>query len=137
MRLGVWVAVAAAVVGVFSNWTDDGPVSLNGTQGPNNGWLVLIFGAFALGWSRSMARGSWIGVVGVLGSAVVMGWTAVENWVESRDVLGSSAGNGLLLVVAASVALGSVAVVQGVELVVRAERRATASPSRPGGAPPG
>ena len=138
MRLGVWIAVAAAVVGVFSTWTEDGPVSLDGTQGPNNGWLVLIVAAFALGWSRSMARGSWIGVVGVLGSAVVMCWTAVASWVESRDVLGASAGFGLLLVVAASVALGAVAIVRGVELVRRTRSSsATASPSRSGGAPPG
>ena len=51
MRLVVWVAIAAAAVGVFSTWTNDGPVSLDGTQGPNNGWLVLIVAAFALGWT--------------------------------------------------------------------------------------
>jgi len=137
VRLGVWIAVAAAAVGVFSTWIEDGPVSLNGTQGPNNGWLVLIVAAFALGWSRSMARDSWIGVVGVLGAAVVMGWTAVEGWVESRDVLGASASYGLLLVVAASVALGAVAVVRGTGLVRRSRSTsATASPSRSGGAPP-
>ncbi len=119
MRHVVWVAIAVAAVGVFSTWTDNGPVSLNGTQGPNNGWLVLIVAAFALGWTRSMARGSWVGVVGILGCSVVMGWTAVDNWVESRDVLGASASYGLLLVVAASVALGCVAVVRGVELARR------------------
>ena len=70
-----------------------------------------------------MARGSWIGVVGLLGCSVVMGWTAVENWVDSRDVLGATASYGLLLVVAASVALACVAVVRGVELV-RAPRGA-------------
>ena len=123
MRHVVWIAIAVAAVGVFSTWTDDGPVSLNGTQGPNNGWLVLIVAAFALGWRRSMARGSLIGVVGLLGCAVVMGWTAVDNWVESRDVLGATASYGLLLVVAASVALACVAVVRGVELV-RAPRGA-------------
>ena len=119
MRLVVWVAIAVAAVGVFSTWTDDGPVSLNGTQGPNNGWLVLIVAAFALGWTRSMARGSWVGVVGMLGCSVVMGWTAIENWVDNREVLGATASYGLLLVVAASVALGCVAVVRGVELARR------------------
>ena len=122
MRLVVWIAIAAAAIGVFSTWTDDGPVSLDGTQGPNNGWLVLIVAAFALGWARSMARGSWVGVVGVLGSSVVMGWTAIENWLDSRDVLGASASYGLLLVVAASVALGCVAVLRGVELARRPRR---------------
>ena len=119
MRLVFWAAIAAAAVGVFSIWTTDGPVSLDGTQGPNNGWLVLIVAAFALGWRRSMARGSWIGVIGVLGSSVVMGWTAVESWSDSRDVLGSTAGYGLLMIVGASIALGLVVVVQGVELTRR------------------
>lgn len=119
MRLVVWVALAAVAVGVFSTWTRDGPVSLNGTQGPNNGWLVLIVAAFALGWSRSLARGSWVGVVGVLGSSAVMAWTALESWLENRDVLGASPGHGLILVLAASAALGCVAVVRGVELARR------------------
>ena len=38
----VWVAIAILVVGVFSTWTVAGPVTLNGTEGPNNGWLVVI-----------------------------------------------------------------------------------------------
>ena len=112
-RLVAWVAIAAAAIGVFLTWTSDGPVSLDGTQGPNNGWLVLIVAAFALGWARSMARGSWIGVIGVLGASVVMGWTAIENWLDSRDVFGATASFGLLLVVAASVALAGAAVARG------------------------
>ena len=78
------------MVGVFSTWASDGPVTLNGTQGPNNGWLVLIVAAFALGWTRSMTRGSWVGVAGVLGAAVVMAWTAIENWRDNQDVLGAT-----------------------------------------------
>ena len=115
----VWGALAAATLGVFSTWMEDGPVSLDGTQGPNNGWLVLIVAAFALGWERAMARGSWVGVVGVLGAAVVMAWTSVETWRDSREVLGSTAGYGLLVIIGASVALGGAAVVQGVEMVGR------------------
>ena len=104
-------------------WTSDGPVDLDGTQGPNNGWLVLIVAAFALGWTRSMARGSWIGVIGVLGASIVMGWTAIENWLDSRDVFGATASLGLLLVAAASVALAGAAVARGVELVSVREGR--------------
>ena len=66
------MAVAVALVGVFLTWTSVGSMSLDGTQGPNNGWLVVIAGAFALGWIRPMVRGSWIGVVGVLLVSVVM-----------------------------------------------------------------
>lgn len=104
------VAVAAVVVGVFSTWTTVGPVTLNGTQGPNNGWLVVIVAAFALAWTRSLARGSWIGVVGVFGAAVVIAWTAVENWLDNREVLGASVGYGLVLVIAASAVLAGTAV---------------------------
>jgi hypothetical protein len=110
------VAIAAAAIGVFSTWTSDEPVSLNGTQGPNNGWLVLIAGGFALGWARSLASGSWFAVAGVLGASIVMGWTAVENWLDNRDVFGAQASYGLILVVGASVALAASAVWRGLEL---------------------
>ena len=102
-------------------WTSDGPLRLDGTQGPNNGWLVLIVAAFALAWTRSLARGSWTAVIGVLGASVVMCWTAIENWRDSRDVLGATASFGLLLVVAASVALAAAAVATGVKLVSERE----------------
>jgi hypothetical protein len=70
-----------------------------------------------------MARGSWVGVIGVLGASVVMGWTAIQNWHDSRDVFGATASYGLLLVVAASVALAGAAVARGVELVYVREGR--------------
>lgn len=112
-----WIAIGVAIAGVFTTWLTDDPVKLNGAQGPNNGWLVVIVAAIALLWGRSMARGSWVGVVGVAGSAVVIGWTAVENWRDGRDVLGASVGYGLLMVVAASVLLGVAALARGVELL--------------------
>ena len=116
-----WVAssaVAVAVLGVFLTWTS-GATSLDGTQGPNNGWLVAIVGAFALGWIRPMARGSWVGVVGVLGASLVMLWTVVENWLDNRDVLEGTAGLGAILVFVAAVALAASAVVRGVHLARR------------------
>jgi hypothetical protein len=91
-------------------------VLLNGGQGPNNGWLVLLVAAFALGWTRPMNRGSWIGVVGVLGASIVMASTVVENVLDSRHVLGATASYGSLLVLVASVALAAHAVTRGVEL---------------------
>jgi hypothetical protein len=112
-----WLAIGLAVVGVFTTWLTDDPVTLNGVQGPHNGWLVVIVAALALVWARSMARGSWVGVVGVAGSAVVIGWTAVENWRDGRDVLGASAGYGVILVVAASILLGAAALARCLELL--------------------
>ena len=41
-RLVCRIAVAAVLVGVFVTWVADGPVRLDGTQGPNDGWLALI-----------------------------------------------------------------------------------------------
>jgi uncharacterized membrane protein YhhN len=116
VQLAAYAAIGVAALGVFLTWAGTGTGGLDGTQGPNNGWLVVIVGAFALGWIRPLARGSWIGVVGVLGAAVVMGWTAVENWLDSRDVLAASAGLGLFLVLAASATLAASAVVRGVAL---------------------
>jgi hypothetical protein len=123
----VSVAVVAAAIGVFSTWTSDGPVTLNGTQGPNNGWLVLLAAAFALGWLRSLARGSWFGIVAVFGAAIVIGWTAVENWLDNRDVFDARASSGLLLVVAAGIVLAGSAVIRGVE---RARRRPAHVPGK-------
>jgi hypothetical protein len=109
----VWLALAIATTGIFLPWSSDRPVRLDGTEGPNNAWLVLIVAVLALGWVRSMARGSWVGVLGVLGAGVVIGWTAIENWSDNRHVLGASASYGLLIVIAASVALVCAAATHG------------------------
>jgi hypothetical protein len=113
------IAVAVAVLGAFVTWTSAGPAQLDGAESPNNGWLVVILGVFALGWIRLMARGSWVGVAGVLGASIVMLWTAVEDWLDSRAVLDASAGLRLVLVVVAAVALAASAVARGVELTRR------------------
>ena len=98
-------------------------MQLDGTEGPDNGWLVLIVAAFAIGWTRSMNRGSRLGVLGVFGASVVIAWTAFENWLDNRAVFGAEASYGLTLVVAATVVLAGAAVARGVELAQR--RRAS------------
>jgi ABC-type Co2+ transport system permease subunit len=120
LHLVAVAAIAAVLVGVFSTWTSAGPVTLNGTEGPNNGWLVVILAGVALAWARLMRRDTWtgaIGAVGVLGAATVICWTAIENWLDNRETLEASVGHGLLLVVAGAVALAVAAVLRGVELV--------------------
>jgi cardiolipin synthase A/B len=112
---------------VFATWTSAGPVSLNGTQGPNDGWLVLIALAFALGCLRSLAHGWWLGVAGVAGASLVVGWVAIEDWLENRDALDADPGYGLFLVLAASLALAAAAVVRGVQLVDAGGRARPAS----------
>jgi hypothetical protein len=123
-RLACRVGVAAVLLGVFATWVADGPVRLDGTQGPNSGWLALIVAALALLWIRTL--GSWPGVIGVLGSGVVIGWTALENWLDARAVLGASPRLGLALVLVGSVALIAVALVQAVDLARQAIRHRAA-----------
>ena len=43
---------------------------------------------------------SWVGVIGVLGVGAVIGWTAVENWLDDRAIFEASAAPGLVLVLA-------------------------------------
>ena len=107
-------------------WVADGPVRLDGTQGPNNGWLAAIIAGLALLWIRMLE--SWPGVIGVLGSGLVIGWTALENWLDARATIGASVGFGLVLVLAASVALTAVAVMQAVELARKTLRHRASEP---------
>ena len=92
------LALATIVVGVLLTWATDGPVRLDGLDGPNDGWLILIVALFALGWTPSMARMSWIGTIGVLGASIVIASTALTGWRENREVLGATVGVGLVLV---------------------------------------
>jgi hypothetical protein len=111
-----------AAAGVLVPWTRDGAVRLDGLEGPNNGWLVLILALLALGWAGPMSRGSWVGVAGVGGAGVLMGWTALESWLDARPAAGPAWG--LFLVVAASAALAGAAVVRGLELAAARARSA-------------
>ena len=116
MYLACRIAVAAVLVGVFVAWVSDGPVRLDGTEGPNNGWLAVIFALLALWWIRLLEQGSWTGVAGVVGSGLVIGWTALENWLDARAVLAAAAAAGLVLVVAAGAVLVAAGIIRGVEL---------------------
>ena len=117
------VAIVAVVVGVFCTWLAEGRLTLSGIEGPNNGWLCVLLAGPAFLWARSMERGSWVGVAGVLAGALVIGWTATENWLDAGRVLDARVSYGLLLVLAASVVLAAVAVVRAVSLLRDPARR--------------
>jgi len=102
-------AVALAIVGVFGAWRTTSAGSLNGVEGPHNGWLVIIFGLIALTGIGSLARGSWPGIVTALGSAAVIAFTAIENVVDDNGVLGGDSGWGVWLTIAAAVLLAGAA----------------------------
>ena len=120
-RLVCRIAVAAVLVGAFVTWVADGPIRLDGTQGPNDGWLAAIVAGLALLWIRML--GSWPGVIGVLGSGLIIGWTALDDWLDARAVIGASPRLGLALVLAGSVTLMAVGIVQAVGLAQELRHR--------------
>jgi hypothetical protein len=98
-------SIVLTVVGVFGAWRNAGRVSLDGFEGPHDGWLVIIFALIALAGVRSLARYGWLGIVTVLGAACAMLFTAVGDLLDDRSVFGGSAGWGLWLCIAASVGI--------------------------------
>jgi hypothetical protein len=102
-------AIVLAIVGVFGTWRKAGPVSLDGFDGPHNGWLVIIFGLIALAGVAPLSRGGWLGIITVLGCGAVMTFTAVENVIDDNAVLGGSSGWGVWLTIAASAVLAGAA----------------------------
>jgi hypothetical protein len=83
---------------------------------------VIIFALIALAGVGPASRGSWLGVVAVLGSAAVMISTVVHDVVNDGDAIGGSSGWGVWLTVAASIGLGGCAVLAA---VLRVRQRAT------------
>ena len=124
-----WVALVVVVVGVFSTWTKDNVATLSGIQGPNDGWLILILAVPALLWWRMSRRGSWIGVVGLLGASLVMCWTAIDDWRDGREALGASVGYGLLLVIAGSLVLAVTAAECAFDLAIASPEARSGSAS--------
>jgi hypothetical protein len=119
------LAIVLAIVGVLGTWRSDGPVSLDGLEGPNNGWLVIVLAAFSLVGVRSLARGSWPGVLTVLAAAAVMIYTTVGSMRDGDQVVGGSAGWGAWLTLAASCVLAAVALVAAVRRVTGSTRAST------------
>ena len=85
-------AILLAFVGVFGTWRTLGAVSLDGFEGPHNGWLVIVFGLIALAGVGAAARGSWIGIVLVVGCAAAMIYGAATSLADDGSVLGGSSG---------------------------------------------
>jgi hypothetical protein len=104
-----YTAIVLAIAGCFGTWRSAGNVSLDGLEGPHNGWIVIIFALISLAGVRALVRGSWLGIVTVLGGAAAMIFTAVENVVDDNAVLGGSSGWGVWLTIVASAALAGTA----------------------------
>ena len=102
-----------AILGLFGTWRVAGPVSLDGLEGPHNGWLVLLFGLIALVGAGSPSRGGWLGILTVLGCGGAMLYGAVLGLAEDGDVLGGRSGWGIWLTTVASACVVAVAVGAG------------------------
>ena len=135
-RSVAWVcraAIVLAIVGMFGTWRNAGPVSLDGVGGPHDGWLVVIFALIALAGVGALARGSWLGIVTVFGSAAVMIFTAVDDIAKDASVLGGSPGWGVWLTMVASVVLAAVGVIAAVRRVRSQAAEARSAPQPMGG----
>jgi hypothetical protein len=110
-------AIVLAIVGVFGTWRNAGVVSLDGFEGPHNGWLVIIFALIALAGVGALSRGSWLGIVTVLGSAAVLISAAIHDIVNDNAAIGGSSGWGIWLTIAASVVLAGCALIVAVRRV--------------------
>ena len=109
------MAIPLAIAGVFGTWRTQDGVSLNGVEGPHNGWLVVIFALIALAGVRALGRGSWLGVITVLGCAAVMLFAAIETMVADGDAYGGRSGWGVWLTLAATVVLAACALTVAVQ----------------------
>jgi hypothetical protein len=103
-------SIVLAVVGAFGAWRNAGPVSLDGFEGPHDGWLVVIFALIAFAGVPSWSRHGWLGILTVLGAGCAMLYTAIGDLLDDRSAFGGSVGWGLWLCIGASVALAACAV---------------------------
>ena len=100
------MAVLLAIAGVFGTWRSVGPVSLDGFEGPHDGWLVIIFALVSLVGVGSLSRGGRLGFVTVAGGAAAVLFTAVSDLVDDADGLGGRSGWGIWITIAAAALLG-------------------------------
>jgi cardiolipin synthase len=54
----VFVGAALTIFGTFSTWASGSGVTLNGVEGPHNGWIAVLAALVAAGVARPLARGS-------------------------------------------------------------------------------
>ena len=98
---------------MFGTWRG----SLNGVEGPHDGWLVILFSLVALAGVGSLARGGRLGVVLVFGCAAANVYFAVSDLVDDREIFGGLGGWGIWLTVAAGL------LAAGTAVAVRVQRK--------------
>ncbi len=108
-------AIVMTIVGVLGTWRNSGPLSLDGLQGPHDGWLSIIFALIALAGAGSLAHRRWPGIALVAGCGAAIVYFALRNLLDDRATLGGSAGWGIWLTIAAGAALIPIAALAATE----------------------
>jgi hypothetical protein len=96
-RVGLGAAGGGLVIGAFLPWADlGGPlgvsVSINGTEGSNDGWITLLCGGVVIAVVAlyQVQRRALISLL----SGVLAGVVAGYNWMDVRDGIGNAPGGG-------------------------------------------
>lgn len=148
MRQGIkwWVVVSGAlmIIGAFGPWATVLAISIGGTDGSNDGWLVVaaagIGGGLAYAMRRSRGSGAWALVGGIAGLAVTAyDRSHIQNAISQGGAFAQALGNvgwGLNLALIASISMalsGLVALLQGPseEGSIVTSPPATAPPAEP------
>lgn len=58
IRRTALIGAAVTIFGVFSTWASGSGVTLNGVEGPHNGWIAVLAALVAAGVAHPLARGS-------------------------------------------------------------------------------
>ena len=102
---------ALAAVGVFTRWTAGDGVTLNGIQGPHNGWIILIYLVVGVSVVRALGRGS----RSAAAAAVLVAIATIVTVLTTRSVPGfdtawgywlTLAGGGVIVVAAGAAFAG-------------------------------
>lgn len=119
--------VVATLIGVFAVWATADTYSLSGVEGPQNGWLALLFALVGAGIAPAVARGWWLGIAASLLVAAVVLTTVID----SQEVAGLDTGWGYWLTLAGG------ALIAAAGLLALAERvRAARAPGPRSSDPP-
>ena len=137
MRQGIqWWVLGSGVlmlIGAFGPWVTVLAISVAGTDGSNDGWLVVasagIGGGLCYAMRRSRVAGVWALVGGIVGIAVTAYDRGnVQNAINGGGVFGRSlahVGWGLNLALLASISMG----LAGLVALIQARSAPTAAPS--------
>jgi hypothetical protein len=144
MRQGIqWWALGSGVlmvIGAFGPWVTAFAISVSGTDGSNDGWLVVAAAVIGGGLLYAMRQRKSAGVWALLGGVAGLAVTAydrgnVQNAIDRGGAFAQAVahvGWGLNLSLLASLSMA----IAGLVALIQARSAADATPSAPSSAPP-